>query len=186
MAGAGGRRRRRVDVVASALALCAVVVVGACSGGSDDGGGGGSEVSAGASGGDDGPVKDDGKRRQLAAGNDGGAPTPGEIVGTSADDFASKWTASGATASAPDVGDVDFTSEVVVAIFAGERPSGGWRIGPDVDVKIQGRFGAVIYEILGPGDGCTSTQALTHPYLVLAVKAGNVRFESSERMVPCE
>ena len=165
------------------LLVIAVVTASACSGGDD---GGGSEVSAGGSAGDDGPVKDDGKRRQLAEGNDGGAATAGEIVGTSAEDFAQKWAASGATADPPDVGDVDFTTEVAVALFAGERPSGGWRIGPDVTVRIQGRFGAVIYEVLGPGDGCSSSQALTHPYLVLAVKAGDVRFESSERLVPCE
>ena len=44
----------------------------------------------------------------------------------------------------------------------------------------------MIYEILGPGEGCTTSQAITHPYVVLAVKARNVRFEATERMVPCE
>lgn len=168
------------------LLVVALFGAAACSGGDDGGDGGGSEVRAGATDDADGEMKDDGKRRQLAVGNNGGAPTAGEIVGTSADDFAAKWTASGATASAPDVSEVDFASEVAVALFAGERPTGGWRIGSNVTVKIQGRFAAVVYEILGPGDGCTSTQAMTQPYLVLAVKAGNVRFESSERMVPCE
>jgi hypothetical protein len=175
-----GRWARVVVLVAVVL-----TVTTACSGG-NDGDGGGSEVSAGATNDEAGEVKDDGKRRQLAVGNDGGAPTPGEIVGTSVDDFAQKWAASGATASPPDVSQVDFASEVAVALFAGERPSGGWRIGSNVVVKLQGRFAAVVYEILGPGEGCTSTQAITHPYLVLAVKGANVRFESSERMVPCE
>ena len=95
-------------------------------------------MSAGASGAADGPVKDDGKRREITSGNDGGATTAGEIVGTSADDFAQKWAASGATGAAPDVADVDFETEVAVALFAGERPTGGWRIGPDVAVRIQG------------------------------------------------
>ena len=166
------------------LVVVALLSATACSGGGDDDGGG-SEVSAGSSSDAGGEVKDDGKRRQLAVG-DGGAPTAGEIVGTSAEDFAQKWTAAGATDPPPAVTDVDFASEVAVALFAGERPTGGWRIGSNVTVKIQGRFAAVVYEILGPGDGCTSTQALTHPYLVIAVKAANVRFESSERMVPCE
>ena len=166
------------------LALAVLSLAAACSGG--DGDGGGSEVSAGGSGDTDGAVKDDGRRREIASGNDGGSPTPGEIVATSADDFAQKWTAAGATDAPPDVSGVDFESEAAVALFAGERPNGGWRIGPDVTVRIQGQFGAVIYEVLGPGDGCTTTQAITHPYLVLAVKARNVRFESSERMVPCE
>ena len=158
----------------------------ACSGGGDDDGGG-SEVSAGDGGGDggDGEVKDDGKRRELASG-DGGSTTAGEIVATSADDWREKWTASGATAEAPDVSEVDFENEVAVALFAGEKPSGGWRIGSDVSVKLQGQYGAVIYEILGPGDGCSTSQAMTSPYLALAVKGSTMRFESSERMVDCE
>jgi hypothetical protein len=77
-------------------------------------------------------------------------------------------------------------SEVAVALFLGEKPTGGWRVGSDVDVKVQGQFGAVIYEALGPGDGCNTTQALTNPYLALAVKSKNLRFESSERKVPCD
>ena len=171
--------------------LLALVVVaataGACSGGGGDDDGG-SEVSAGESGGDDGgggEVKDDGKRRELASG-DGGAKTAGEIVAASADEWREKWTASGATAEPPDVGDVDFENEVAVALFAGERPSGGWRIGSNVTVKLQGQFGAVIYEILGPGDGCSTSQAMTAPYLALAVKGSTMRFESTERMVDCE
>lgn len=167
-----------------ALVVAVASATGACSGGDDDGG---SEVSAGQSAGGegDGKVEDDGKRRQLAAG-DGGSATAGEIVATSAAEWAEKWTASGATAPAPDVSDVDFEREVAVALFAGERPTGGWRIGSDVSVKLQGRFGAVIYEILGPGEGCSSSQALTTPYLALAVKGSAMRFESSERKVPCE
>ena len=170
------------------LVVAATVMLagGACSGGGDDDGG--SEVSAGESGGDgggDGKVKDDGKRRELASG-DGGSATAGEIVAASADEWQEKWTASGATAEAPDVSEVDFDNEVAVALFAGERPSGGWRIGSDVSVKLQGQFGAVIYEILGPGDGCSASQAMTSPYLALAVKGSTMRFESTERMVPCE
>lgn len=166
------------------LAVLVGAMATACSGGGDSGG---SEVSAGDSGGDagDGELKDDGKRRELASG-DGGSTTAGEIVATTAEEWTEKWTASGATAEAPDVSGVDFEDEVAVALFAGERPSGGWRIGSDVSVKLQGQFGAVIYEILGPGEGCATSQALTTPYLALAVKGNALRFEKTERKVPCE
>ena len=165
------------------LVVVAAMVAGACSGGDGDGG---SDVSAGDSAdGAGGEVKDDGKRRQLDSG-DGGSRTAGEIVAASPEEWREKWTASGATAQPPDVSEVNFEEEVAVALFAGQRPTGGWRIGSDVTVKLQGTFGAVIYEILGPGDGCMSTQALTTPYLALAVKGSTMRFESSERMVPCE
>jgi hypothetical protein len=163
------------------LCLVAMVAAGACSGGGDDDGG--SSVSAG--GGDEDAGADDGRRRVLDAGTDGPS-TAGEIVAKSATEWQEKWSASGATAAAPDVAEVDFEREVVVGIFAGEKPSGGWSIDPDVDVKIQNRFGAVNYTVVGPGDGCQSSQAMTSPYLVLAVRADSVRFVSSERMDPCE
>ena len=156
------------------------VLAGACSGGDD---GDASEVSAGRT--EEGAVKDDGKRRELNAGTNGPA-TAGEVVATSAEDWREKWVATGATVPAPDVNDVDFGSEVVVGLFAGERSTGGWKIDPDVTVKVQGRFAAVAYEIVGPGEGCQSTQAITAPYLVLAVKGEAVRFERSERTEPCE
>jgi hypothetical protein len=164
--------------------LAAVVGAGmfatACSGGD---GGGGEAVSAG--GGEDGPVADDGTRRELASGSDGPS-TAGEIVATSAEEWREKWAASGATIEAPDVGGVDFSAEVAVGIFAGERPTGGWKIDPAVEVKTQGRFAAVAYAVVGPGEGCQSTQALTSPYLVLAVKGEAVRFEREERKEPCD
>ena len=166
------------------LLLCVVALAagGACSGGGGDDGGGDS-VSAG--GGDQEAGADDGRRRALDSGTDG-PTTAGEIVAKSAEEWQEKWTASGATTPPPDVADVDFEREVVVGLFAGEKPSGGWSIDPDVDVKVQGRFGSVNYTVVGPGDGCQTSQALTAPYLVLAVKASSVRFVASEKLEPCE
>lgn len=126
-----------------------------------------------------------GNARELADGTDG-APTAGTIVATSAQEWSEKWSASGATGSAPDVSKVDFESEVAVALFAGEKSSGGWKIDPAVEVKRQGVFASVSYVVVGPGDGCSSSQALTSPYLVLAVKGERVRFTESERLDPCE
>jgi len=157
----------------------ALLLSGACSGG----GGESEEVNAGDGGSQ--AVASDGNSRELSSGTTG-SPTAGEIVATSAEEWREKWTASGATAAVPEVGDVDFEREVAVAIFAGERPTGGWKIDPAVRVKRQGTFAAVVYEIVGPGDGCSSSQALTSPYLVLAVKGQRVRFESTERTEPCE
>lgn len=164
------------------VAMMSLLTTG-CSGGGDDGG---SDVTAGASGdAEDGPVVDDGRRRQIASGADG-PPAVGEVVATSAEQWQEKWAATGATTAAPDVSEVDFDKEVAVGLFAGEKPSGGWRIDPDVNVRIQGRFAAIDYAVVGPGEGCMSSQALTSPYLVLAVKAGAARFVKSERTEPCE
>jgi hypothetical protein len=157
----------------------ALLLTGACSGGGES-----EDVTA--AGGDEGggATSSDGNSRQLSSGTTGAA-TAGEIVATSAEEWRDKWIASGATATPPEVTEVDFETEVAVALFAGERPSGGWKIDPAVRVKRQGTFAAVSYEIVGPGKGCSSSQALTSPYLVLAVKGERLRFESTERTEDC-
>lgn len=167
--------RRSVSVVG----VTAAVLLGACSGG-----GGGEDVRADAGPGAASPSSG-GNARELSSGSDG-PPTAGEIVATSPEEWKEKWAASGATAEAPEVTDVDFTREVAVAIFAGEKSSGGWKIDPEVEVKTQGVFSAISYVVIGPGDGCSSSQAMTSPYLALAVKGERVRFSDSERLDPCE
>lgn len=156
-----------------------LLLTGACSGG------GGDAEDVTADGGEAADTSKDGNSREISSGTTG-SPTAGEIVATSATEWRDKWVASGAAATPPEVTEVDFENEVVVALFAGERPSGGWKIGPDVQVKRQGTFAAVSYEVIGPGKGCSTSQALTSPYLVLAVKGERIRFESTERMEPCE
>jgi len=159
----------------------ALLLTGACSGG-----GGSEDVTADGGGSGSGSgAPSDGNSRQLSSGTTG-SPTAGEIVATSAEEWREKWIASGATATPPEVTEVDFESEVAVALFAGERPSGGWKIDPAVRVKRQGTFAAVAYDIVGPGKGCSSSQAITSPYLVLAVKGERLRFETVERTEDCE
>lgn len=165
----------------AAMALLA----SACSGDGDDGGG--DEVSAGTGdeSTDDGEFEDDDNRRLISEGANG-PTTAGQITANSPDDWRGKWVATGVEGPSPDVNDVDFSKEIVVALLAGERPTGGWRIGSDVVVKRQGRFAAVEYKVIGPGENCTTTQALTSPYLVLAVRAEAVRFSVTEVLVDCE
>lgn len=175
-----GSALRGLFAVVAVLAL----LVSACSA-SDDGGG--DEVSAGAGGesSGDGKFEDDENRRLLSEGTNG-PKTAGEITAKSADDWQAKWAATGVEAPAPDVVEVDFSKEVVVALLAGERPTGGWKIGTDVVVKRQGRFAAIEYKVVGPGKGCSTSQALTSPYVVLAVNADAVRFSMSEVTEDCE
>jgi hypothetical protein len=175
-----GSALRGLFAVMAAIAL----LTSACSGGGDDDG---DEVSAGA-GGDsagDGKFVDDENRRLLTEGTNG-PTTAGQITANSPDDWRGKWVATGVEGPPPDVNDVDFTKEVVVALLAGERPTGGWKISPDVVVKRQGRFAAIEYTVVGPGKGCSTSQALTAPYLVLAVRADAVRFTAKETTEDCE
>lgn len=169
------RLSRSVVVLVAATLLSTA----ACSGGGDAG----EDVTA--DGGGSAKASKDGNSRELSSGMTGSA-TAGEIVASSAEEWRDKWLASGATGPPPEVTGVDFGSEVVVALFAGERPTGGWKIDPEVQVKRQGTFAAVSYAIVGPGKGCSASQSLTSPYMVLAVKGERLRFEMSERLEPCE
>ena len=78
---------------------------------------------------------------------------------------------------------IDFGKEMVVAVFAGQKPSGGY------SVKIQEVVYAaakktvwVIYNETAPAPGAITTQALTYPSHVVAVQKveGEVKFLKSD------
>jgi hypothetical protein len=125
--------------------------------------------------------------RKLADGADGPS-TAGEVVAHSAAEWAAAWTAAGGDAGAvPPIDGVDFEREVVVGLFAGQRPTGGWAIELGPARPVGGGAGASLaYAVVGPGKGCMTTQALTAPYLVAAVAGDDVTFIRSERLAACE
>ena len=88
----------------------------------------------------------------------------------------------------PEPPEVDFAEEILVVIFAGQRPSGGYSLEVDgacrgatgADAAANDRAGAgaaaadaalhVCYTLYEPREGAMVTMALTSPYLFLAVK----------------
>ena len=64
---------------------------------------------------------------------------------------------------------VDFASESVVFLLAGERPTGGWSVEPR-SAAIEGDVLVVDAAIQGPAPDAFVTEALTYPYAVIAVK----------------
>jgi hypothetical protein len=69
--------------------------------------------------------------------------------------------------------DVDFRNDLVIAVAAGERPSGGH----DIEVRQVGRAGGQLrIEVLEtyPSTGCMTTAALTQPVDVVMVPAAGV------------
>jgi hypothetical protein len=85
----------------------------------------------------------------------------------------------------PDPPEVDFQTEVVVAVFIGERPSGGYSVEIDGLCRRPGdaaRAGAppgetgggsplhLCYTELEPPDDAMVTMALTSPYVLMAVE----------------
>lgn len=69
---------------------------------------------------------------------------------------------------------VDFTRDVVVAVAAGQRPTGGYEI---VINNVSVRAGDLSVEVLEttPGPNCMTSAALTQPVDVVVVPAVNVR-----------
>jgi hypothetical protein len=72
---------------------------------------------------------------------------------------------------------VDFSREVCVAIFAGQRPTGGFTV--TVEETTGSASGLeVAYRLTGPPPGAIVSQALTSPFQIVAVesRATPVRF----------
>jgi hypothetical protein len=69
---------------------------------------------------------------------------------------------------------VDFTSDIVVAVAAGQRPSGGHGI---AITRISQASGALTIEVTetSPGPNCMTTGSLTQPVDVVVTPAANVR-----------
>lgn len=69
---------------------------------------------------------------------------------------------------APAVPVIDFSTHHVLAVFAGEKPTGGYDVGVQsvVDTETAREVFVVRVE---PGESCMNTQALTSPYQFVAV-----------------
>jgi hypothetical protein len=63
---------------------------------------------------------------------------------------------------------IDFSRESAVILMAGERRTGGWSVVPK-SVRIEGTVLVVEAAIEGPPAGGIVTQALTSPWVVIAV-----------------
>ncbi len=63
---------------------------------------------------------------------------------------------------------VDFSREIVVGLFLGSRPTGGFRIRVDAAER-EGEGARVSSTEERPGPGCAVIQVITSPYVLLAV-----------------
>jgi hypothetical protein len=69
---------------------------------------------------------------------------------------------------------VDFTHDVVVAVAAGQRPTGGYEIVVDRVTQSQGQLTVEVVERT-PGPNCMTTGSLTQPVDVVVVPAADAR-----------
>jgi len=91
----------------------------------------------------------------------------------------------GAPDPAPPI--LDFTTEIVVGVFLGTRPTGGYMAGV-LSVTTDGAAGATVsFEERQPGSNCITTQALTQPFIIIAIPrvSGAIGFSGTVRVVNC-
>lgn len=101
----------------------------------------------------------------------------------SADDFAKVWKMTGSTEKIPTI---DFTKAYVVAVFAGNKPTGGYVISVK-GIKDAGNARNVDVLIEKPGKGCVTTESVTSPYQIVRVPFSEASLGHSDVEVetPC-
>jgi len=70
--------------------------------------------------------------------------------------------------------DVDFTRDVVVAVAAGQRSTGGHEIAVDRVTQTDGQLSVEVVERT-PGPNCITTASLTQPVDVVVVPSADAR-----------
>lgn len=70
--------------------------------------------------------------------------------------------------------DIDFTKDLVIAVAAGQRPTGGYEIVIDSVKPVDGGLSVSVVERT-PGPNCVTTASLTQPVDVVVVPAADAR-----------
>jgi hypothetical protein len=115
----------------------------------------------------------------VAQGSNSGVAEPLQVVVRTAADWEALWKQHGAK---PPAQPIDFASEAVVALFLGERPTGGYRV-QVVAVRPGSADDAgdaiVEYVVRSPGRGDIVTQVVTTPFHIvkLPTNVESIRFE---------
>lgn len=97
--------------------------------------------------------------------------------------LAGVWSELGQAGDRPEV---DFDQEMVLAVFMGERRTGGYRVEVN-DVARDGETLRVSVRMSAPGPNCMTTQALTQPYQIVRLPRveGPVEFDVEQVEVDC-
>jgi hypothetical protein len=112
--------------------------------------------------------------RSIEKGVDSQIDAPSQVVARSAAEWTSLWNRHAGERSRPAV---DFSREMVVAVFLGSRPTAGFGI-EIVSAKDEGGTLIVQYRETAPGPGRITAQVLTFPCHLAAVpRYANVRFD---------
>ena len=114
--------------------------------------------------------------RALDGGSRSGVTTQQESVARTPEEWQRLWQAHQPGGARP-LPALDFSREMAIAIFAGQRPTGGFAVA--VEQVTESASGIeVVYRVTPPPPGSMVSQALTSPFQIIAVPArpGPVRF----------
>ncbi|MFA6415038.1 MAG: protease complex subunit PrcB family protein [Candidatus Paceibacterota bacterium] len=98
---------------------------------------------------------------------------------TSRDQLSELWKMLDTTTKPPSI---DFTTEAVIAVFAGEEPTAGHAIAVSKIEDSQKRI--VLVSVYAPGEGCMTAETITTPYQVLKVPRTDLSYTHSDAVVP--
>lgn len=81
---------------------------------------------------------------------------------------------------------IDFSRYVVLALFQGERPSGGYALQVDAVRNIGGSLIVAVGDV-EPGQGCTVTDGKTAPFTFVVTQkfSGSLATEVTRRVIDC-
>lgn len=81
---------------------------------------------------------------------------------------------------------IDFSRDMVIAVFQGEKSTGGYSIEIDRIIEKENSIEVSVLET-SPGPGCMVTQAFTSPYHVVKIKKSDkeVKFKIAEAVNDC-
>lgn len=100
--------------------------------------------------------------------------------------LAALWEMIYGTGSAPAMPAVDFSKEEILAVFSGQKNTGGYDVSiKEVMQKNGMRVVTIVHE--APGDGCSMTDALTSPFELIRVPVGtdNLTHKDEEVVASC-
>ncbi len=84
---------------------------------------------------------------------------------------------------------IDFTKESVVAVFAGQKPNGGYGFGAYLSgLRQPGKSLTVHISENSPGPNCVTEQVLTTPYVLIKIPKTDQKivFETTRSVVDCK
>ena len=123
----------------------------------------------------------------LARGNQSGQSGAAQYVVQDGAAWSTVWAQANATVMpAPPLPEVDFTREMVIAVFQGTKPSAGYSVNI-ARVLDSGNTVEVFVEDTSPGPQCFAASVLTSPYHIVKVQKveKDIAFRVTPRVSEC-